>query len=63
MGNQGQNMFTILTSAIEFCFSKQGVRKIYLPRNKTTKDVKKFQDGGLCICREEIHMRYIVNSK
>ena len=38
-------------------FSKMCAHDLF-PCNKTTKYVKKFQDRGLCIYREEIHMRY-----
>ena len=57
MGNQGQNMFTILLSPMEFLFLKKCVNDLF-PCNKTTKYVRKFKDMVLCICKEEIHMRY-----
>ena len=44
MGNQGQNMFTILMSAIEFCFQKC-VRMIYFLVIKQLNMSKNFKIG------------------
>ena len=47
-----------------FAFSKQSVRKIYLPRNKTTKDVKNFKIGGYVYAEKKyICVKLIVISK
>ena len=45
MGNQGQNMFTILMSAIGFCFQKS-MRMIYFLVIKQVNMSKNFKIGG-----------------
>ena len=64
MGNQGQNMFTILLSPMEFLFLKKSVRMIYFLVTKQLNMSENFKIGFMYMPRRNKHaLQFIVNSK